>query len=261
MVAGAGETPLTPDECRSVLESKILNGDWPPGRKLPSERTLAEQFGVSRPVIREVLKTLQAQMLVDVHPGRGSFVRQLEPGSGQASMEQMLRRGTITTRDLISARKMLESEAASLAAVHRTDEQLDGLRATLAAFEEAESTHEAVELDVAFHQGIVEASGNAVILIMFGSIKPLVQAMVLRSLTDRRSRRSGAPIHHDILRAIASQNANAARKAITSHITLAEEYYGSDLDIPLADVLNRRAVANREHAALLRDVSASIKHL
>lgn len=261
MAKAGTSTPLTPDECRWVLESKILGGEWPPGRKLPSERSLAEQFGVSRPVIREVLKTLQAQMLVDVQPGRGSFVRQLEPGSGRGSMEQMLRMGSITTRDLISARKVLESEAAALAAVNRTDEQLESLGATLDAFEGAGSTHEAVGLDVAFHQGIVEASGNAVILIMFGSIKPLVQAMVLRSLTDRRSRRSGAPIHHEILRAIANKNANAARKAVSSHITLAEEYYGRDLDIPLADVLNQRAVANREHAALLRDVSESIKSL
>jgi len=255
-------TPLTPDECRSVLESKILNGDLPPGRKLPSERALAEQFGVSRPVIREVLKTLQAQMLVEVHPGRGSFVRKLEPGSGRVSMEQMLRKGSITTRDLISARKMLESEAAALAAVHRTDAQFESLKATLEAFDGASSTHEAVELDVAFHQGIVEASGNGVIMIMFGSIKPLVQAMVLRSLTDRKSRQSGAPIHHHILRAIATKNASAARKAMTNHITLAEQgYYGKDLDIPLAEVLDQRAVAKREHAALFRDVSESIKNL
>ena len=255
------KTPLTPDECRSVLESKILSGDWPHGFKLPSERSLAEQFGVSRPVIREVLKMLQAQMLVDVHPGRGSFVRQLEPSNGRVSMEQMLQRGSITARDLVTARRMLESEAAALAATNRTEAQLESLRIALHAFDNASTTQEAVELDVAFHEGIVEAAGNAVILIMFGSIKPLVQAMVLRSLTDRRSRRSGAPIHHDILGAITSKNPNAARKAMSTHISLAEEFYGSDLDIPLVDVLNRRAVANRAHAALLRDVSESIKNL
>lgn len=261
MAIGAPVTPLppTPAACLSYIESKILSGDWPAGMKLPSERHLAEDFGVSRTVVREVLKTLQAQRLIDAFPGRGSYVTELRPTSGRASIDQFMRRGHITTRDLITARRMLESEAAALAALNRTPEELEVMRELLAAFDVEPSVQAAVDLDAAFHEAVVVASHNPVVQIMFGSIRALVRAMILRSLTDRRTRQVGAPIHHDILGALEAGDANAARAAMAAHISVSETMYGADLDLPLADVLNQRAVTHQAHAELLRGFSAAIK--
>jgi GntR family transcriptional regulator, transcriptional repressor for pyruvate dehydrogenase complex len=257
-MAGARSLPATAQSPIAFIEAKILSGEWPPGSRLPSERLLAEQFEVSRPVIREVLKMLQAQRLIDVFPGKGSYVTNLTPTGGEVSIEHLLRKGEITTRDLVTARRMLESEAAALAAVHRTDADIERLRAILDAFDRADKVQVAIDLDVAFHEAAVVASGNAVIQIMFGSIRDLVRGMVLRSLTDRRVRRLGAPVHHTILDAIERGDPEGAREAVAEHISLSEQMYGDDMDQPLADVLNRRAISDPEHAALLKGASARL---
>ncbi len=245
----------------AFMESKILSGEWPPGSKLPSERSLSELFEVSRPVIREALKVLQAQRLIDVMPGKGSYVTDLKPTGGEVTIEHMLRRGAINTRDVVIARRMIESEAAALAALHRTQSDLRHMADVLQAFDEADKVQLAIELDVAFHEAVVIASKNAVIQIMFGSIRDLVRAMVTRSLTDQSVRRVGAPIHHEILRAIEMQDPDAARAAVARHVSLSERTYGDDIDQPLADVLSRRALDDLEHAALLTGLSASISDL
>lgn len=253
--------PPTPDFCRQFIEDQILSSEWPSGTKLPSERALAGTLGVSRPVIREVLKELQADGLVEAHPGRGSFVRDLAPTAGHASIDHLVRGGQITTRELVTARRMLEAEAAYLAAENRTLGDLEKMRHNLDQFEKAASVALAVEWDTAFHESIVEASRNPVIQIMFSSIRQLVQAMVLRSLTDRETRRLGAPIHRTILEAIESSDPEAARKEMMDHISLSFERYGSDLDRPIVDVLNQRARKGDEFAELARALSESIRNI
>jgi GntR family transcriptional repressor for pyruvate dehydrogenase complex len=254
----ARSLPATVQSPIAFIEAKILSGEWPPGSRLPSERLLAEQFEVSRPVIREVLKMLQARRLIDVFPGKGSYVTDLTPTGGEASIDQLLRKGQITTRDLVTARRMLESEAAALAAVRRTDADIERLHAILDAFDRADKVQVAIDLDVALHEAVVMASGNAVIQIMFGSIRDLVRGMVSRSLTDRRVRRLGAPIHHTIVDAIKQGDPEAARKAVAEHISLSERTYGDDMELPLADVLNRRAISDPEHSVLLKGASARL---
>jgi len=66
---------VTRDELTRELENDIVSGRQGVGSKLPSERQLADRFGVSRPVVREALRTLVERRLVEIHPGRGAFVR------------------------------------------------------------------------------------------------------------------------------------------------------------------------------------------
>lgn len=253
--------PVTTDVHQEVLEAQILSGQWPAGTRLPSERILAETLGVSRPVVREMLKKLQAEGLIFVLPGKGSYVADLAPSAGHATIDHLVRGGQITTRELIVARRMLEAEAAALAAVNRSAQDLDRMAALLEKFDQASSVQEAVELDTSFHESIVEAANNAVVQIMFTSIRKLVQGMVLRSLTDRRTRQMGAPIHHTILEAIEQQDPEAARREMLAHISLSEQRYGEDLDRSIADVLYQRAVASSQHADLLRELGDSIRNL
>lgn len=253
---GTAEVPLTAEEVVNRLESQIIARELPPGRRLPSERLLAGQFGVSRPVVREGLRRLQERGLITVHPGRGSFVRELRPTRGMASVEQLLRRGEVTARDLVVARRMLEGETAALAAERRTDEDVARMRDLLEAFDASPDVALTADLDLAFHETIAMAARNPVIQIMFGAIRNLTRAMVLRSLTDRAARRVGAPLHHDILEAIADRDPARARAAMTTHVTLAEEHYGGDIDLPLASVLLQRSDGAAEHADLLREASA-----
>ena len=242
------------------LETLILSGRWSPGSKLPSERELAEQLAVSRPVVREILKILQAQRLIDIFPGKGSYVTSLAPIGGEVTVDQLLKRGEITTRQVVTARRMLEVEAAGLSAANRSEEDLAELAELLEQFEAADRIQRAIDLDVAFHEKVVVSSGNAVIQIMFGSIRDLVRGMIARSLSDRGILLLGAPIHFDILNAIRDKDVEGARKAARNHISLSEDTYGDDLDRPLADVLNQRAELdfdNKQWISLARKPSSS----
>jgi GntR family transcriptional repressor for pyruvate dehydrogenase complex len=250
--------PLTTDDFHAQLYEDIQGGDLLPGTKLPSERQFAERYGISRPVVRESLRRLQERGLIVVQPGRGSYVREVRATQGNASAELLAHRGQITARQLARAREMLESEACALAAVNHNQSELATMRQILAAFESAPDVAVASELDLALHEAIVVASGNTVMQIMFGAIRGLTLAVMVRSLTDRNVSMIGAPLHHVIVDAISGRDAIAAREAMTEHLRIAEQQYGRDIDEPLADVLRRRATEYPDVADLLRRASSAI---
>jgi GntR family transcriptional repressor for pyruvate dehydrogenase complex len=251
------EVPFGVPQIVAAIEDEIVTSRWPERTKLPSERTLAERFGVSRPVVREALRALNERGLITVSAGRGSFVRPVQPVSDGTSAELLARRGKVTARDLVVARTMLESEAAALAATNRTDEQLEQMRDLLDRFAHSVVPASA-DLDLAFHEAIAVASGNPVIQVMFGSIRALTHGIMLRSLSDRLVTGKAVPLHNVILHAIAEQDPVRARAGMAEHIDAARQFYGADLDQPLADVLRRRAELTPALGAVLRDLSQFI---
>ena len=127
------------------MEDAISEGRFAPGDRLPSERHLAESFGVSRPVIREALRTLAGRGYIEIAPGRGAFVLRPSAVQGADPLErQYLRRGA-TVRDLSEARLMLENEAAGLAAERASADDIADLEAALCALEGAVSALERIE--------------------------------------------------------------------------------------------------------------------
>lgn len=242
------------------LEEAIATGRLKPGTKLDSERKLAAQFGIGRPLVREALKRLEERGLIATQAGRGSFVEKFSPwrDSVGSTAELTAARSRITARQLSRARQVLESEAAALAAESRTDEQVHHLRELLRAFDQGGDVARLAGLDMAFHEGIVLASNNVAIQVMFGSIRTMTEALMLRSLTDRAVKQTGAPIHHTILDAIDRKDPEAAREAMLAHLSVAESHYGADLDTPLADVLRRHALRLPAAGHLLRAASREL---
>jgi GntR family transcriptional repressor for pyruvate dehydrogenase complex len=233
-----------------TIETAINDGMWAPGDRLPSERSLVETFKLSRPLVREVLRGLEERGHIQVIPARGSFVRGPNASDASRPLHSLYQRSGVTAHHLVVARIMLECEAASLAASGDAEAK-DRIRQVLVAHESAPDTPERADLDVAFHEAIVRASGNPVLRIMFGSIRPLVRGLVIRSLTDREVRQVGEPLHHNILDAILAGDALAARDAMHTHLSLALQYYGDDLDQPLSTVLRNRAAAEAKTGDLL----------
>ena len=176
--------PISSGELERALEERVLAAGSVPGAKLESERALAEEFGVGRPLIREVLRRLEERGLITVLPGRGAFVHDRPPTQGGGSVELLTRRGRITPRQLIVARSMLESEAAALAATYRGEADLVHMTDSLTVLSSAESEAAQIDADVQFHEAIAIASGNTVLQIMFGSIRPHIRGIVARSLSD-----------------------------------------------------------------------------
>jgi DNA-binding FadR family transcriptional regulator len=231
--------PPSASEIARILESEIVDKNWPGRQRLPSERRLSEQFGVSRPAVREALRHLETKGLITVHPGRGSFVADLRPISGAGDLDVYVRRGQVTPRHVVAARRMLECESAALAAHERTDEQAAELVHLVEQFDASDDIAQAVRLDVELHEAICIASHNPVLQTMFAAIRDLVEGMAVRSLADPAVHAAGAPLHAEIVRAIVARDVVRARELMNEHITLALDLYGDDLDQPLSALVAR----------------------
>lgn len=227
----------TKTEVLAALEERCLVGSYAVGTKLPSERVLSEEFGVSRPVIREVLRGLMERGYIEIHPGRGSFVRAATPAELAEPLSRVARRGGATARHLVVARLMIETTSTELAAAHASPEALEAMRAALDAHEAARSVADKASTDLAFHEAIAAAADNPLIQVMFGSIRGYVHALMLRSHVDRAVQELGDPIHRDIFDAIEQRDPQGARAAMAEHLSIALAAYGSDLDLPIETML------------------------
>ncbi|TAN27547.1 MAG: FadR family transcriptional regulator [Castellaniella sp.] len=214
----------------SALSERIRSGEFHVGEKLPTESELMDSFGVSRTVIREALSRLQAAGLVETRHGIGTFL--LEPQN-----EQQLRIRTesiLTMLDVLAILELrisLETEAAGLAALRRTDAQLQQLRAVLDEFAENihKKTGNAVTSDVAFHLLVATATGNRY---FHDILKQLGKAIIPRTRVDSVSLAEGDRAsylsrvhleHEDIYSAIVRKDPDAARAAMRTHLANSRE--------------------------------------
>ena len=236
------------------LIRQVLAGTYPPGSKLPSERLLAASSGLSRPIVREVLRSLVERGLIDVLPARGAYVR--APGS--TPLAQMMGSAALhhraTPRDLVEARVLLEGRSARAAAAHASAADVALLRDLATAFDRAPSTIERARLDLALHTCLARLSGNPVLTIMFGAITPLVLDLQLRSVADPEVLRVGAPLHHVVVDAVAAGDGAAAEAAMVQHVVLALDLYGDDVDVPLQVLAEDRLAAILGGRPRLEDV-------
>ena len=227
----------------ATLEDRILTGHWAAGVRLPSERDLATEFAVSRPVIREALKALQERGLVEVSPQRGSFVRRYTAENLMRPMNLAARTAGVTARQLMRARLMLETEAAGLAATHATKQDRTDLLRVHQHLAQPGDVHARARIDLTFHETIARASGNPVIHLMFTAIQDLTYGLMLRSLSDREVRAAGEPLHTVILEHILDRDSDGAREAMRQHLDLAKDFYGPDMDANLAEVIEHQLAA------------------
>ena len=226
----------------SNLQLKILSGEWGPGTQLPSERELAVDYSVSRPVIREALAGLVELGFIEIHPGRGSFVREVKVDDLSNSLTRAATLANTTARDLVVARVGLECSAVELAA-SQDEPQVDDLSATLRAHSDASGIQALATTDLAFHESVVAASNNPVLVLMFGAIRNQVFALMLRSHSDPSVHSIGEPYHERIVQAVADRDSETARDLMKEHLELALNLYGQDLDRPIADVVQARGLS------------------
>lgn len=218
------------DAIAAALAERILTGALRPDDRLPSERRLALEFGASRPMVREALRSLVERGLIEVEPSRGAFVRgDTGPRRFQPLDVEYRRRGT-TARQLSEARLMLETEASALATEHGTADDLAVLGAALERLEASATPLERVRNDLAFHAALVAASHNPVIETMFASIQGMTVELMVRSAGDPEIVRQSAPFHRVAYQAIVDRDPAAARAAIRAHLSIAASTYGDDYD-------------------------------
>lgn len=223
----------------TYLEARIVTGDLPAGSKLPSERQLADRHGVSRPIVREALRMLAERNLVEVMPGRGSFVRGVRASDPAEFLDTHYRRSQATPRDLVEARMMLESTTAAQAAERATATDLDAINEAIEGFERSAGILQQVRFDLAFHVAIAAAACNPVVETMFGSIARLTTELMLRSLSDPAVTDVSVPFHRRIAEGIAAHDPERARSAMVEHLSVATRLYGDDYDRSIESVARR----------------------
>jgi DNA-binding FadR family transcriptional regulator len=213
---------LTPvrfsEQIASRIEALVLSRALRPGDKLPSERELAESFGVSRPAVREALKLLKERGLVQARMGHGSFVAELGMDSVISSLSVASRLRNSTLGHLNEVRWNLEVHIAGLAAERATPEDLAKMETCLQAMEETiEDIPRFIREDMEFHAALAAATGNPIFLILSCSIIDLVQNMRLM-LTTPVETALGQTFHKRLLDCIRRKDPSGAREAMQKHL-------------------------------------------
>lgn len=202
------------------IQELIVAGDLRPGDRLPAERQLAEQFGVSRTAVREAIKSLAEKGLVDIMVGRGTFVTSPSHEHVVESLTLLLRVEDTPIADLQAARTLVEVPVAGLAAQHRTDEHLDALRARLGEMEASLGDVERfVEADTAFHVELARATGNAALVLLTQALTALIQKERVFMLDFHEEElRAAVASHRALLAAVEAGDAEATRAAMQDHL-------------------------------------------
>lgn len=217
------------DQVRQLM----VSGEFALGSRLPAERDLALQLGVSRPSVREALIALEVEGMIEVRTGSGIYVQRTEPPSKSATTET----DANTPADwgpleVMSARLLVEAEVAALAATHAQKADLKAIKAGLQQMKlEAARDQAPREGDEAFHEAIAQACGNSVLLDTVQRYWQARNGPLFERLGDYfehpESWQAAIGEHQQVLLAIEAHDATAARKAMQKHLRQAHKRYSA----------------------------------
>ncbi len=214
------------DQIRTLIKS----GEYRAGARLPPERDLAKQLGVSRPSVREALIALEVEGLVEVRIGSGIYVQ-------EAGIAHAVHEGDVTAGpfELIRARYVIESECAALAAKSARKPQMQAIAEALAAMEhDVTSKHPAQDGDRQFHMRIAEATGNSALVAVVRMLWDERTGPLYKQLENHYDTPSlwehAMTEHRAVYKAIALRDANAARTAMQRHLNQAYKRFSTSWD-------------------------------
>lgn len=218
-----------PEQIAASIRESILDGSLGPGDRLPSEQAMAELYGVSRPTVREALRTLRADLVLTSSRGRSGGYRvaerslQMLDASVAEVISLSLGMKTLTYAQLFAVRHDLELRSAAEAAEQRSEEQLAELRRALPDAAELDAEG-ALAADVAFHRALAAASGNALLVGFVGATATAFR----RFGSDARDVDPQQTLAHldEVVDAVADRDPEAAREAMRSHLSYFSRYFG-----------------------------------
>jgi GntR family transcriptional repressor for pyruvate dehydrogenase complex len=225
------KTEGSTEQVVSHVRALIERGDLRLGHRLPAERDLAAQIGVSRPTIRAGLRALAAMGVVQSRHGSGTYIPSGRPTLGSEALGFLAALHGFTREEMYEARRILEVGAAGLAAERATPDQL----ATMA--EEVANLFAAMNdpigflvHDIDFHRSVAAASGNPIIAAVMEMISDLYYKR-RRETAERATDRNlhdAAEMHRRVYQAIRSHDAKAARTAMNEHLQQAAAYQAQE---------------------------------
>ena len=222
MVTQVQRHPLAAQAAQLLL-TRIRDGEWPLGHRIPGETTLAAQLGVGRSTLREAIRELAGKGVLESRQGAGVFVTALDAAE---DWDAVLRRTTIAS--VVEARIAIEAEAAALAASRRTPTDLRNIRRTLAARGvTGQSVPDHVDADMAFHRAVIAAAHNDVLIQLFDAFLPRLRTAMIDMLriAPVSSEESDHACHRELAEAIAARSPEAAAAASRTHLTALMESF------------------------------------
>ncbi|MEO1438730.1 MAG: FadR/GntR family transcriptional regulator [Bacteroidota bacterium] len=218
------ESPV--DRIIKQIRDLITSGQLNPGDRLPSERKLAEVFGVGRSQVRDALAKLEFYGILKTLPQSGTVVAGIGITALEGLITDVLKLHDSDFASLVETRVILETQAAWFAAERRTEEDIESVEKALKAYEEKVNEGlPAVEEDLLFHLKIAEASKNSVLKSLMLIITPdIVKDFIsLDVCGDDRPNRA-LQEHHEILNFIKEKKGKEASDAMRAHLTEVLEY-------------------------------------
>jgi DNA-binding FadR family transcriptional regulator len=220
------------DQIRALIGS----GEFPAGSRLPSERDLAKQLGVSRPSVREALIALEVEGLVEVRIGSGIYALE-QAGKPAAAVAEAGESAEAEAGpfELLRARYIIESECAALAAKSAKKPQLQAIEAALEQMQgEMHGTQQPLGGDRLFHLRIAEATGNGALVAVVKMLWEERTGPLYQRLEEHYDSpalwTSAMAEHRAVLKAIAARDSAAARTAMQRHLNHAYKRFNTGWD-------------------------------
>ena len=216
--------PKAADVLAGLLREKILRRELPEGADLPTERDLGEQAGVSRATVREALRILDIEGLIDTRLGRngGSFVARPTSATIERSVGIFIRGQRIRFEAVLETRSAIEPSSARFAAMHRTDEDLADLESchcTLVRAAAAGDIAAYVHANLDWHLQVVRASHNELLIAFMSAVaQPVYETSDVEDFNSPQVRQAVILAHRSVMNAIRKGDSDAAERRMARHV-------------------------------------------
>jgi DNA-binding FadR family transcriptional regulator len=214
-----------PEMLAEQIRERILSGQIAPGAALPAERELVVQSGLSRATVREALRIVEAQGLVQTRSGRngGTWVCQPDHNLMSLQLSTFIRGRSISQECVFDAREAIEIVTSSLAARNRTEDDLAAIRREMVSLEDPSTPPgKLIEGNIAWHLAVARASHNELLTDFMYCISSVIaqhlQGEEARELRDEGSRVSMCRAHRSICKAIEARDPEAAARRMSRHL-------------------------------------------
>ncbi len=235
-----GSTEQVVSHVRALIERGALRR----GDRLPAERDLATQIGVSRPTVRAGLRALAAMGVVHSRHGSGTFIPDGPPALGSEPLSFLAALHGFTREEMYEARRILEVGAAGLAADRATPDQLATLADEVSGlFASLDEPRVFLVHDIDFHRTVAASSGNPIVASLVEMVSKLYYERRRQTAAHASDRdlRDAAEAHRRIYQAIRGRDAAAARRAMHAHLLQASEYQSREPAAQAAPARGRAA--------------------
>jgi GntR family transcriptional repressor for pyruvate dehydrogenase complex len=208
------------------LRELVQSGELHPGERLPPERELARELGVSRSTLREAIRALVVMNILVSRHGDGTFVSSLDPELLAEPFQFMVSISDEALLHLFDVRKVVETACARIAAERISDDELADLERILDAGEAAlGDREELLDSDVEVHAAVVRATRNPLLIQIMSGVGALALAGRKRTVMLPGMAEKSIAEHRDIVTALAERDGDAAGAAMTAHLVRIERAF------------------------------------